>query len=92
MSGALWFWLRRLARPSRFSVTIRAGRAVVTKAPAPPGWVVDCGEVAAEFGVDSGHIDAVPGWHGLELRCSPDVPPACQQRLRNLLAVRVPTR
>lgn len=73
-------------------MAIRAGRATVTKAPAPAGWVVDCEEIAAEFEVVAGHIDAVPGWRGLELRCSPEIPATCRQRLRNLLAMRVPAR
>lgn len=81
------YWLVRLARPPVFVVTFRAGRATAANGAPPAEWLADCGAIAAEFGVERGHVDAVRAPHGLALRFSPDVPAASHQRFRNVFAL-----
>lgn len=87
MVRTLIYWLRRLAEPALFAVTIRDGSARCSKGRTPLLFLDDCEAIAAEFGLANGRVEGVRGLHGIELRFSPSVPEASHQRFRNVFAV-----
>lgn len=93
-SGSVWraalYWLMRLANPPVFVITITDGVARLAKGKAAPSWIDDCCAVAADFGIQSGHVEGVRGLRSVGLRFSPDIPAVSHQRFRNVLAVHLP--
>ena len=87
MLASAFHWLRRLANPPLFVVTITGGVARVTKGQAPPLWIGEITSIAGDFGIHCGRIDGVRTWRGVELRFSPDLPAASHQRFRNTFGV-----
>jgi len=85
--GAAFHWLRRLANPPLFVITLSGGTAQLVQGVATEAWVADCAAIAAEFGIARGCVEGVRTWRGVELRFSPDVPAASRQRFRNVFAL-----
>ena len=81
------YWLKRLAHPPTFVITVRNGVARRTKGTVPAQWIADCTTIAADFGIARGHVEGVCSDRGLGLRFSPDVPARSHQRFRNVFAV-----
>lgn len=74
----------RLAVPPEFTVAFGHGGARGARGPVPPGWLADCDDLAHEFGLERGTIDAVRIAGRLQLRFSPHVPRGVHQRFRNV--------
>jgi hypothetical protein len=84
MLRALLYHLQRVAMPAEFAIGFAGGTARVARGSPPAGWIADCGDLAREFGLEHGRIDAVRVAGRLQLRFSPDVPRALHQRFRNV--------
>ena len=78
------YGLQRLAMPAEFAIVFAPGTARVDRGSPPAGWVADCADLAREFALARGRIDAVRVAGRLQLRFSPDVPRALHQRFRNV--------
>jgi hypothetical protein len=87
MLRSLVHGLRRLANPAVFVVRFDGGTASLRRGKTPAAWIDDCGQLAAEFGIERGLLDGVRTWRGLELRFSPAIPAASHQRFRNVFAL-----
>jgi len=85
---SMFYWLRRVADPPAFAVTFRGGEVRCTRGELRAGWLDDCRDIAAQFGLTAGHLDGLVRDGRLLLRFSPDVPAAAHQRFRNALGVR----
>ncbi len=86
------FWLERLAHPAEFAVAFAEGRARVHRGAPPAAWLADCDDLAREFGLHRGSVDAVRVAGRLQLRFSPDVPRALHQRFRNVFGTHASSR
>ena len=87
MLRSLWFHLGRLANPALCSVVIGPDGLRCVRGTPPARWLADCGDVCAEFGLTRGRLDVVGLAGRMQLRFSPEIPPAVHQRLRNVLGV-----
>jgi hypothetical protein len=67
-----------------FLVQINGGQLAITKGKVHADFLDDIREVVAEYGLTSGWIGGVKRGKNVALRFSRNIPPACQQRLRNL--------
>ena len=84
MFDAAFHWLRRLANPPLFVLTLAGGTARLVQGKATAAWIADCTAIAAEFGLVAGSVEAVRTWRGVVLRFSRDVPATSWQRFRNV--------
>ena len=87
MLDSAFTWLRRLANPPLFVITLAGGTARLAHGKATAAWLADCTAIAAEFGLSSGSVESVRTWRGIALRFSADVPEASRQRFRNVFAL-----
>ncbi len=77
---ALMLWHARLV----FSVELRDGAARVRRGKPPSGFVRGCEDVARQYGLKQGRIQAVRTDRGVELRFSRHLPPKTHQAFRNV--------
>ena len=74
---------RILTRPV-FVIRLKSGAARLVSGSVRPGFVSQCGEMAATFGIQRGKIRGVDADGCLRLKFSQTIPLQAQQRLRNL--------
>ena len=74
------FWYRQLA----FSVRIGDGVPKVTKGHVHAGLLQEIADVCQEHQIKRGTIRGIRGQNRIRLSFSGDIPPGCQQRLRNV--------
>lgn len=77
---ALMLWHARLV----FSVQLRDGTARVRRGKPPTRFVRGCEDVARQYGLTRGRIDAVRTDAGVQLRFSRDLPAKTHQAFRNV--------
>lgn len=80
-------WLQRVANPALCTLEFTAAGVRTVRGTPPPGFVADCADVGRELGLGEGQVDVVVALGRRQLRFSPDLPPACHQRLRNVFGV-----
>jgi hypothetical protein len=88
----LGYHLQRLAIPAVVAIRFRPAGPQAERGRVPPGLLADCADVAAEFAIDSGRVEAVRGLHGLTLRFAPTIPASSHQRFRNVFGVHLAGR
>lgn len=81
------YLLTRLCRPPVLAVEFRDGAPRARAGVVPPGLLADCRDIAEQFALGDGRVEVVRGGRGLELRFSPELPPASHQRFRNVFGV-----
>jgi len=85
----LLYRLQRFAHPADFAVAFVDCTARTQRGSPPAAWVADCDDLAREFCLVRGSVDAVRLAGRLQLRFSPDVPRALHQRFRNVFGTHV---
>jgi hypothetical protein len=73
-----------LAPRFQFMIQINGGELRVTKGKVPADFLDHVREVCREFDINAGWVGGVKRGKGIALKFSRDVPPPCQQRLRNV--------
>lgn len=92
MLRTILFWLARMAQPAEFAVAFAHGVARVQRGSPPAAWLADCDDLAREFGLRAGSVDAVRIAGRLHLRFSPAVPRSLHQRFRNVFGTHATSR
>lgn len=92
MLRGFFFWLERIVHPAEFAVAFAGGRASVQTGAPPAAWLADCDDLAREFGLHRGSVDAVRVAGRLQLRFSPGVPRVLHQRFRNVFGTHASSR
>jgi hypothetical protein len=73
-----------LAPRYQFFIQINGRQLIVTNGKVCAAFVDEVREVCHEYGVKNGWVGGVKRGKAIALRFSRNIPPACQQRLRNV--------
>ena len=84
LAVAAIFWFAFQYAQTAFIVRIKFGRPQIAKGKLTAGFLQELEDVCREHQIESGTIRGMKRGRRIALKFSAGIPPACQQRLRNV--------